>query len=292
MNHLIAQMLPGSQLELRRPPLPRIRIVPHHGWMRIGFAELWTYRELIYFLTVRDIKIRYKQTAIGVAWALIQPLFTMLIFSLFFGRLGKMRSEGIPYSLFTLSALIPWTFFATGLTQSSNSLVGNSNLITKVYFPRLIIPLSSVLAALLDLVIGFALLLLLMLTMGFIPNWRLVWSAPFLRLALLSCLGTGLWLAALNVEFRDVRYVVPFLSQFWMFATPIAYSGKMLSGPWRAVYALNPMVGVVEGFRWAVLGRGSPPDVISGLSSAVAVMLLISGLYYFRRMESSFSDVV
>jgi lipopolysaccharide transport system permease protein len=246
----------------------------------------------MYFLAVREIKVRYKQTAVGVAWAVIQPLFTMLVFSLFFGRLGKMPSEGIPYPLFSLAALIPWSFFAAGLGQSSNSLVGNSNLITKVYFPRLIIPISSVLSGLLDFALGLALLLIFMAAMGFFPNLHLLWSIPFLLLALVTSLGTGLWFSALNVEYRDVRYIVPFLTQFWMFATPIAYSGQMLREPWRSVYGINPMVGVTEGFRWAVLGRGNPPGSIIFISSLAALLVLISGLYYFRRMERTFADIV
>ena len=196
------------------------RIVPRRGWVRIGFRELWAYRELMYFLAVREIQVRYKQTALGVAWAIIQPLFTMLVFSLFFGRLGKMPSEGIPYPLFSLAALIPWSFFAAGLAQSSSSLVGNSNLITKVYFPRLVIPISSVLSGLVDFALGFVLLLIFMVAMGYLPNLHIFWSVPFLLLALVTSLGTGIWLCALNVEYRDVRYVVPFLTQFWMFATP------------------------------------------------------------------------
>ncbi len=269
-----------------------IRIVPSRGWVRIGFRELWAYRELMYFLAVREIKVRYKQTALGVAWAVIQPLCTMLVFSLFFGRLGKMPSEGIPYPLFSLAALIPWSFFATGLAQSSNSLVGNSNLITKVYFPRLVIPISSVLSGLLDFVLGFLLLLIFMGVMGYFPNLHLFWSVPFLLLALVTSLGAGIWLCALNVEYRDVRYLVPFLTQFWMFATPIAYSGRMLGEPWRSIYGVNPMVGVVEGFRWAVLGRGNPPGSILVISSLAALLFLISGLYYFRRMERTFADIV
>lgn len=274
------------------PELHYTRIVPDQGSTRIGFEELWSYRELIYFLAVRDIKLRYKQTAIGVAWAVIQPLFTMLIFTLFFGRLGKLPSEGIPYSLFALSALVPWNFFANGMTLASNSLVGNSNLLTKVYFPRLIIPLSAVLSGLLDFVIGFGLLLILMTYMGFYPGRHFLWSLAFLLLALITCLGTAFWFSAMNVEYRDVRYAVPFLTQFWMFATPIAYSGKMLTGIWRSVYGINPMVGVVEGFRWAVLGKGDPPGLVLVVSSTVAVLLLVSGLYYFRRMESAFADIV
>jgi len=270
-----------------------IRIVPSRGWVRIGFRELWTYRELMYFLAVREIQIRYKQTAVGIAWAVIQPLSTMLVFSLFFGRLAKVPSDGIPYPLFSLASLVPWSFFAAGLAQCSNSIVGNSNLITKVYFPRLVIPISAVLSGLLDFALGLVLLLIFMSTMGYFPNLHLFWSIPFLLLALVSSLGTGLWLCALNVEYRDVRYIVPFLTQLWMFATPIAYSGRMLSEPWRSVYGINPMVGVVEGFRWAVLGRGNPPPGLTlVISSLAAILVFVSGLYYFRRMERTFADIV
>ncbi|MBV8553678.1 MAG: ABC transporter permease [Acidobacteriaceae bacterium] len=271
---------------------PALIITPQNGWMHLGLRELWGYRELTYFLAVREIKVRYKQTAVGILWALIQPLFTMLIFSLFFGRLGKMPSDGIPYPIFSLAALIPWTFFAAGLTAASNSLVGNSNLITKVYFPRLAIPISAILSGIVDFAIGLALLLVFMMFKGFYPGPNLVWFPAFLLLALITALGFGLWLSALNVEYRDVRYVVPFLVQFWMFATPIAYSAHMLNEPWRTVYSINPMVGVIEGFRWSVLGRGNPPGLMLLASSAAALLTLISGLYYFRRMESRFADIV
>lgn len=271
---------------------PVLVITPPRGWIRLDLADLWHYRELIFFLAVREIKIRYKQTSIGVLWAVIQPLFTMLVFSLFFGRLGKMPSDGIPYPLFSLAALIPWTFFAAGLTSSSNSLVGNANLITKVYFPRLVIPIATILSGLVDFAIGLALLLIFMLCHGFYPGAALFWFPAFLLLSLVTALGVGLWLSALNVEYRDVRYAVPFLVQFWMFATPIAYSANMLHEPWRTVYSLNPMVGVVEGFRWSVLGRGTPPGLALVASSTAACLTLLSGLFYFRRMEKGFADVV
>ncbi len=267
-------------------------ITPPRGWIRLGLGELWEYRELIYFLAIREIKVRYKQTAVGVLWAVIQPLLTMLIFTLFFGRLGKMPSDGIPYSIFSLSALIPWTFFSVGLTAASNSLVTNSNLITKIYFPRLAIPISTVLSGLVDFAIGMVLLLVFMSFKGFHPGSKMIWFPAFLLLSLVTALGVSLWLSALNVEYRDVRYVVPFLVQFWMFATPIAYSAKMLKEPWLTIYSLNPMVGVVEGFRWSVLGRGDPPGMILIASSTAALLILISGLYYFRRMESGFADIV
>ena len=271
---------------------PVLVIRPQSGWIRLDLRELWSFRELIFFLAMREIKVRYKQTAVGVLWAVIQPLFTMLLFSLFFGRLGKMPSDGIPYSLFSLAALVPWTFFASGLTTASNSLVGNANLITKVYFPRLAIPISSVLSGVVDFAIGLVLLLVIMLCRGFYPGAHLIWFPAFLLLSLATALGVGLWLSALNVEYRDVRYAVPFLIQFWMFATPIAYSSKMLHEPWRTIYSLNPMVGVVEGFRWSVLGHGNPPVLPLIASTIAAAMVLISGLFYFRRMEKGFADVV
>lgn len=266
-------------------------IEPARGWTAIGFRELWDYRELVYFLTWREIKVRYQQTAIGAAWAVIQPLLTMLIFSLFFGRLAKMPSNGIPYSLFCLTALIPWTLFSNALTQSANSLVANANLISKVYFPRVCVPIAATLSGIVDFGVGFVLLIGMMLIQGARPGWHVVWLPAFLVLAIVTALGVGLWLSALNIEYRDVRYVVPFLTQFWLFATPIAYPGSLLHEPWRAVYGLNPMAGVVEGFRWALLGGEAPGPMIGGSSSA-AVVLLITGALWFRRMETTFADVV
>jgi lipopolysaccharide transport system permease protein len=258
----------------------------------IQLGELFHYRELLWFLTVRDIKIRYKQTALGAAWAVIQPLFTMLLFSLFFGRLAKMPSDGVPYPIFSFAALVPWTFFANGLTQSSNSLVGSANLITKVYFPRLVVPIAAVLAGLVDLLIALGMMFCMMSYYGVSPSWNLIWLIPFVLLALITALGTGLWLSALNVEFRDVRHAVPFLAQFWMFATPIAYPSSLLSEPWRTIYAINPMVGVVDGFRWAMAGAGSGPGLMLLVSFVGAMIILISGVYYFRRMERTFADIV
>jgi lipopolysaccharide transport system permease protein len=254
--------------------------------------DLWEYRELLYFLTWRDIKVRYKQTALGAAWAIIQPFFTMVVFSLFFGRLAKVPSDGIPYPIFAYAALVPWTFFANGLSQSSNSLVGSANLITKVYFPRLVIPISTVISGVVDFVLAFLVLLVMMLYYSVVPTLNVLWLPFFLLLALVASLGVGLWLSALNVEYRDVRYVVPFITQFWMFATPIAYPSSLLSEPWRTLYGLNPMVGVVEGFRWALLGTGKGPGPMIALSFAVSLVILISGALYFKRMERNFADVV
>ncbi len=268
-----------------------LRIEPSRGWTHLKLRELWAYRELLFFLVWRDIKVRYKQTAIGAGWAIIQPFMTMVVFSIFFGHLGKIPSDGIPYPIFSFAALVPWTFFANGLNQSANSLVGSANLITKVYFPRLVIPLSSVLSGVLDFFFSFLVLLGMMLCFGIFPNAAVIWLPFLLALALTTALGAGLWLSALNVEFRDIRYVVPFLIQFWMFATPIAYPSSLVPEPWRTLYGLNPMVGVVEGFRWALLGAASPGPILI-VSSLVSLLLLISGLFYFRRMEKTFADLI
>jgi len=272
--------------------LHTLRIEPSRGWVSLKLRELWDYRELLYFLVWRDIKVRYKQTALGAAWAVIQPLFTMLVFSLFFGRLAKMPSDGIPYPVFSYAALVPWTFFAQGLTLASDSLVGSANLIRKVYFPRLVIPIGAVLAGVVDFSIAFAMMLLLMLKYGIVPTINVVWLPLLLLLSLVTSLGVGLWLSALNVKFRDVKYMVPFVTQFWMFATPIAYPSSLLSEPWRTLYGLNPMAGVVEGFRWALLGTRTAPGPMLLVSAAASAVVLVSGAFYFRRMEKTFADTV
>jgi len=267
-------------------------IKPSRGWVALDLRALWCYRELLYFLTWRDIKVRYKQTALGIAWAIIQPLFLMGAFSLFFGRLAKVPSDGLPYPIFALSALLPWQLFSYALNQSSNSLVANDRLISKVYFPRLIIPLSAVLPGVLDFLIGFAILLVFMFLYGVSPG-SAFWSAPlFLLLTVLTALAVGLWLSALNIKYRDVRYTIPFILQFWFFVSPVVYPSSLVPGPWRWLYALNPMVGVIEGFRWALLGTTQRPGSELMMSSTVVLLLLVGGLYYFRRMEKSFADVV
>jgi lipopolysaccharide transport system permease protein len=273
-------------------PEPITRIQPSRGWASLKLRELWACRELLYFLTWRDIKVRYKQTALGAAWAIIQPFFTMLIFTFSFSKLAKIPSDGLPYPLFCYAAMTPWSFFANGLTQSSNSLVGNANLIRKVYFPRLTIPIATVLSGIVDFLLAFALLLAMMAWYGTRPTANLVFLPLFLLLALTTALGVGLWLSALNVEYRDVRYVVPFLTQFWMLATPIAYPSSLLGDPWRTLFGLNPMTGVVEGFRWALLGGRQPPGRLLLASSLTSLALLIGGAFYFRRMEKTFADVV
>jgi lipopolysaccharide transport system permease protein len=267
-------------------------IRPSRGWISLNLRDIWEYRELLYFLTWRDIKVRYKQTVLGAAWAIIQPFFTMVVFSLFFGKLAKMPSDDIPYPIFSYAALVPWTFFANGLSQSSSSLVGSANLIKKVYFPRLVVPISSVISGAVDFVLAFIVLLGMMLYFDIVPTWNVIWLPPLLLLALVTALGVGLWLTAMNVQFRDVRYTVPFLVQAWMFATPIAYPSSLLDEPWRTLYGFNPMTGVVEGFRWALLGTQTAPGPIILVSALVAVGLLVSGAFYFRRMEKTFADVV
>jgi homopolymeric O-antigen transport system permease protein len=274
------------------PAVPVRRLEPPRGWVGLRLRELWEYRELLFFLIWRDIKVRYKQTALGAGWAVIQPFFTMLVFSLFFGRLAKVPSDGMPYPIFAYAALVPWTFFANGLAQSADSLVGSANLLRKVYFPRLLIPMATVLAGVVDFVIAFVVLIGLMLFYSVAPTAHVLWLPLFVLLALVTALGTGLWLSALNVMFRDVRYVVPFLIQFWLFATPIAYPSSLLAEPWRTVYGLNPMAGVVESFRWALVGSATPPGPMVGVSAVVAVVLLVGGAFYFRRMENGFADLV
>jgi lipopolysaccharide transport system permease protein len=249
---------------------------------------------MLYFLTWRDIKVRYKQTALGAAWAILQPVLTMVVFSLFFGKLGKMPSDGLPYPIFSFAALVPWTFFAYGLSQSANSLVISQNLIKKVYFPRLVIPIASVLSGVVDFAIAFGILLLMMPFFGVWPTLNIIWLPAFLLLAFATSLAVGLWLSALNVEYRDVKYMVPFIAQFWMFATPIAYSSSLLDKypTWKTLYGLNPLVGVVEGFRWALLGTHTRPGLMVFASALSAFVVLVSGAFYFRRMEKNFADVV
>lgn len=262
------------------------------GWSVPDLRELWRYRELLYFLVWRDVKVRYKQTALGAAWAILQPAATMLVFSLFFGRLAKVPSDGVPYPVFAFTALVPWTLFANGLALSTQSLVQGQNLLKKVYFPRLAIPLAAVLSGLVDFALAFAVLVGMLAFYGIAPGARALWIAPLLLLALATSLGAGLWLSALNVRYRDVGYVVPFLVQLWLFATPIAYPSSLLEEPWRTVYGINPMVGVVEGFRWALLGTGSAPGGALAVSSLAAAALLAGGAFYFRRLERTFADVV
>jgi lipopolysaccharide transport system permease protein len=267
-------------------------IQPAHGWIPVNLHEVWEYRELLYFLTWRDIKVRYKQTMIGAAWAIIQPFFMMVVFSLFFGHLAKVPSDGIPYPIFVYCALLPWQLFAHALGESSNSLVANERLITKVYFPRLVIPIAAVCGGLVDFAISFAVLLGLMAYYGVVPGVAIVTLPLFVLLAVLTALAVGLWLSALNVQYRDVRYTLGFLTQFWLFATPVAYPSSLVPASWRPLYGLNPMAGVVEGFRWALLGKAQGPGPLLAVSVTVLILVLIGGALYFARMEDRFADVV
>jgi lipopolysaccharide transport system permease protein len=279
-------------------PPPVIVIEPSRGWVSLRLRELWEYRELLFFLVWRDVKVRYKQTLLGVAWAILQPAMTMVVFTIFFGRLAKIGSDGLPYPLFSYAGLLPWTFFVQGLTQSSNSLVGSANLIKKVYFPRLVIPLAAILSGVVDFFFAFLLLLVLVGYYRVWPAVTVIWLPAFVCLALATSLGAGLWLAALNVEYRDVRFVVPFFAQIWLFVTPVIYpTSRVLTKLAEAglpgwLYGLNPMAGVVEGFRWALFGHAPFPAGVVAASSVVAALLVVSGAFYFRRMERAFADLV
>src|SRR5512138_596464 len=279
----------------REYPVTYLR--PARGWISLNLSALWAYRELVYFLTWRDIKVRYKQAALGVTWAIIQPVVNMVIFTLIFGRLAGMKTDAsIPqewYPIFSFAALLPWQLFQGALQRSGISLVGNANLLTKVYFPRLIIPFSAVAAGLVDFIFAFLVLVGLMIYYQVPFNWNMLWLPALVLLALLAALAVGLWLAALNVQYRDVQHMIPFLLQAWMYASPVAYSIDIIpaSGPWRLIYGLNPMTGVIQGFRWALLG-GNPPDQLMWISIVMVLGLLVTGLYYFRRMERNFADMV
>jgi lipopolysaccharide transport system permease protein len=282
---------PTQRATLAPSLVPVLRITPPTRWWVVPFAELWDFRELIYFFVWRDVKIRYKQTAIGAAWAVLQPFLMMLIFSLFFGRLGNLGSDGLPYPIFYYSALLPWMYFAAALQNSTNTIVENQRLITKVYFPRLALPLSSVLSGLVDFGVSFLMFVVLMFYYRIQPTEALLWFPAFLLLAILLALGVGLWLSAMNAIYRDVRYVLPFLVQFWLFASPVVYPSSRVPERWRWLYGLNPMAGVIEGFRWSLTGRGSPPVHLLFISFATVVVILFSGVGYFQKMETTMADV-
>jgi lipopolysaccharide transport system permease protein len=271
---------------------PVVRIRPPRGWVALNLRELWEYRELLYFLVWRDIKVRYKQTALGIAWVVVQPLATTLIFTVIFGNLAKIPSENLPYAVFALAGLIPWNYFSSAFARGGTSLVSSSHLISKVYFPRLIIPIASILGGLMDSAIVFLLLIALMLFFGIVPTAAIVTLPFFLLLAIVTALGVSLWLSALNVQYRDVGYLVPFIAQFWMYATPVVYPASLIPVQWRFLYSLNPMTGVVEGFRWALFGTGEPPGLMLGVSIVAVFALVIGGLFFFKRMEDTFADVV
>jgi lipopolysaccharide transport system permease protein len=290
--HMKQQPEIAAAVPLEAAAVPVLRIEPSNGWVSLQLHELWAYRELLYFLIWRDVKVRYKQTVLGAAWAIIQPFCTMVVFSLLFGRLANIPSDGVPYPVFSYTALVPWTFFANGLSKASTSLVLNANLIKKVYFPRLAVPIASVLAGIVDFILAFAVLVGMLLYYGMMPTVNVLWLPLFLLLALVTSLGVALWLSSLHVQFRDVQYVIPFLTQLWLFLTPIVYPTSLLSEPWRTLYGINPMAGVIEGFRWALLGTATAPGPMLIISALAALALLVSGGLYFRRMEKTFADVV
>jgi lipopolysaccharide transport system permease protein len=276
--------------ETPAPPVVHIRPTP--GWRIVDLRELWAYRELIYFLTWRDIKVRYKQTVIGAVWAVLQPLAMMLVFTLFFSKLAKIPSEGIPYPLFAYAGLLPWQLFSRTITDATRSLITDQRLITKVYFPRIMVPMAATLAGMVDFAIAAVLLIVLMATYGVAPGLGVLLLPLFVLLMLVTALGVGFWLSALNAEYRDVAYAMPFLNQFWLFITPVVYPSSLVPEQWRLVYALNPMAGVVEGFRWALLGTGAVSWTVLAVSTSVAVTLFVSGVAWFRRCERTFVDVI
>ena len=269
----------------------KIIIRPIRGWVLINFREIWLYRDLLYFLVWREIKVRYKQTILGAAWAVIQPFFMMVVFTLFFGKLAKIPTHGIPYPLFSYAALLPWMLFTEGISRSVNIMVHDTSLIKKVYFPRLIMPLAGVISPLIDFAISFLIFVGMMFYFGYSPTLRIFWLPAFLILAVITSLAIGIWLSAINVKYRDVRYAVPFIIQFWLFLSPVVYPSSLLPQAWRIIYSLNPMAGVIEGFRWVLLGT-NPPKLLMAISVLVILFILISGAFYFRKMEKSFADVL
>jgi lipopolysaccharide transport system permease protein len=280
----------NSQTNQDNVPITIIR--PTHGWKGIDFKELWRYRELLYFLIWRDIKVRYKQSLLGAAWAIIQPLLTMIIFTVFFGQWAGIPTDGVPQPIFYFTGILPWQFFQSGVSKAGTSLVASRNLITKIYFPRIAVPIAPIIAGLLDFGLAFLILIAMMLFYGIVPT-SAIWTLPlFLLLTILTAVGIGIWLAGLNVTYRDIGYVIPFLLQVWFFLSPIVYSSSIVPEKLRPYYGLNPMAGVVQGFRWAILGIGKPDLVDLGASIGVALILLVSGIFYFKRMERTFADVV
>ena len=286
--------VPQGQVAMIEAPngSPCVRIAARRGWLALDLAELWAYRELLYFFVWRDIKVRYKQTVIGAAWAVLQPVMTMLVFSLFFGKLAKISSGGLPYPIFYYCALLPWMYFSAAMQGATNIVVDQQRVITKIYFPRVVLPIAAVLSGLLDFAISFVVLLGMMVYYRIIPTGAVIWLPAFTLLAILTALGVGLWLSALNALYRDVRYVVPFLVQFWMFASPVVYPSSIVPEKWRWLYGLNPMAGVIEGFRWALTGHGQPPGILLAASSAAVVLLVFSGLVYYHAVEGTMADVV
>ena len=281
----------AKSIELARQP-ETIYIKPSTGLTALNLRDLWIYRELVYFMIWRDIKVRYKQTVLGAAWAIIQPVLTMLVFNFIFGSIAKVPTDGIPYPIFSYTALLPWGLFSAALNNASRSLTTNTSMVTKIYFPRLVLPLASVLGNLVDFAIAFLILIVMMIYYKVTPT-AAIWTLPlFILLSIIAALGVSLWLAAINVQYRDVNYVLPFLTQFWMFVTPVAYSSKVISPKWQIVYSLNPMAGVVNGFRWALLGTPTGPNLRLLVSVGVSLLVLVTGLFYFRYMERTFADMI
>lgn len=273
-------------------PTDEIILEPPLGWFSLRLADLWTYRELLYFLIWRDLKVRYKQTILGAGWAILQPVLSMIVFSVIFGKLGRLPSDGIPYPVFSYAALLPWQLFSRALGDASSSLITNQNMVTKIYFPRLFLPASSVLSGLVDFGISFLVLIGLMFFYHIRFSWHMLILPAFIMMALLSAMAVGLWLSALNVQYRDIKYVTPFLIQIWLYATPIAYSSSLIPKAWRPFYGLNPMTGVADGFRWALLGQAHQIDSMFYISLVIIIVLFISGLIYFQHMEQTFADLV
>lgn len=288
---VLAATRPSTIESPRAGAAPTVVIQPSRGWVRLNLRDVWLYRDLLFILAWRDVKVRYKQTVLGAGWAIIQPVFNMIIFTLIFGHVAHLPSEGVPYAVFTLTALLPWTYFSYVLMQSGESLVENARMVTKVYFPRLVLPIAAALAGLVDFGVSFLVLIGLMLGFHVHPGVGLVFLPLFLLLAIAAGLSAGIWLSALNVKYRDVRYALPFLSQVWLYASPVAYSAHLVKGPLALLYALNPMTGVIAGFRWALL-NAPPPGLSLLLSLTTTFLLLLSGLIYFRRMEQTFADLV
>jgi lipopolysaccharide transport system permease protein len=286
--------VPQTQASMIEAPneFPSVHITARRRWLALDLEELWAYRELLYFFVWRDIKVRYKQTVIGAAWAILQPVMTMLVFSLFFGRLARIPSQGLPYPVFYYCALLPWMYFSTAMQGATNIVVDQQRVITKIYFPRVVLPIAAVLSGLLDFAISFVVFLAMMVYYRIVPTAAILWLPGFTLLAILTALGVGLWLSALNALYRDVRYVLPFLVQFWMFASPVAYASSLVPEKWRWLYGLNPMAGVIEGFRWALTGHGQPPGILLAASSAGVILLVFSGLVYYHAVEGTIADVV
>ena len=272
--------------------IPRTLILPKKGLFQLDLGDVWQCRELLYFLIWRDVKVRYKQTLMGVAWAILQPLLTMIIFTIVFGYFAKIPSDGIPYPVFAYTALLPWTYFNQAFIRSGASLVGNANLLTKVYFPRLMLPLSAALAPAVDFLVSFVILLGMMAYYGITPTWYLLYLPIFMLLSLLTALAVGLWISPVNVRYRDVGYILPFLAQLWMYASPVAYPVSLVPEQWRWLYGLNPMVGVIEGFRWALLGKENPEFTVMAVSTSMVLIIVLGGVIFFKKMENTFADFV